>query len=96
MEHTQIALSTPYPGKKIHDISRRSPESVNVLIRHQIPDEEEAILLIEEPLLWGQHVTVKRISAKIDQQIFNSLSSWSRLANPVTLKTSKDRERAKK
>lgn len=82
--------------QKIYDISRQSPESVNVLIRHQILDEEEAILLIEEPLRWGQHVTIKCISTKIDQQIFNTLLSWSRLANLITLKTSKDRERAKK
>lgn len=55
-------------------MSRWSPESVNVLIRHQILDEEEAILLIEETLLGGQHAIVKRISTKIDKQIFNTLS----------------------
>ena len=37
------------------------PESVNILIRHQILDEDKAIFLIGDPLVWGQKVIVERV-----------------------------------
>lgn len=53
-------------------ISKHSPKSVNVLIRDQILDKEEAILLIEETLVRGQQAIVTRISTKIDTQKSNT------------------------
>ena len=41
-----------------------SPELVDVLLRHQVLDEDEAILLIEESLLGAQQVRLEGVSAK--------------------------------
>lgn len=41
-----------------------SPELVNVLVRHQILDEDEAIFLIKESLFWGQQAFIRCVSAR--------------------------------
>lgn len=40
------------------------PESVNILIRHQVSDEDETILFIGDSLFWSQDIRVKSVSAE--------------------------------
>ena len=67
---------------------RWSPELVDVLLRHQILDDDEAIFLIEVSLFWGQQVGVTGVPTKERTHIYSShigftvvLSCWQRKTN---------------
>lgn len=60
-----LGLDNVWNGCRHRQVSNLSPEFVDVLVRDQVLDEKEAILLVEESLLGGQYISIKRISTEI-------------------------------
>lgn len=62
-----MGLDNVWNGCCHRQVSNLSPEFADVLVRDQVLDEKEAILLIEESLLRGQYISINCISTEINR-----------------------------
>lgn len=61
--HVGRTQGSPAPQSSLQPVrSVPVPEALDVLVRHEVPDEQVPIVLIELPLLRAQHVIVQGVA----------------------------------